>query len=107
MHELFSWCLNFLRKSGHQAVILDGETDARDRHAMVVKFRDNPACRVAVVSITAGGVGLEFTAADVVVFAELVDTSHWLLQARPPPGGIECTPHHTRPDMDGFAKLAC
>jgi len=37
--------------------------------------------RIAVVSITAGGVGLEFTSADVVVFAELVDMSSWLLQA--------------------------
>ncbi|CAN0497226.1 unnamed protein product, partial [Ectocarpus sp. 12 AP-2014] len=41
----------------------------------------NERCRVLVVSITAGGQGLDFTAASNVVFVELPESPAWLRQA--------------------------
>ncbi|KAK3259906.1 hypothetical protein CYMTET_31114 [Cymbomonas tetramitiformis] len=52
-------------------VRIDGSTDAADRHALVRSFRTDAHIRAALVSVTAGGVGLDFTAATAVVFVEL------------------------------------
>ena len=38
---------------------------------MVQRFRNEPALRVALLSVTAAGTGLDFSAASLVVFAEL------------------------------------
>ena len=52
-------------------VRIDGETDSQTRHEEVAKFQLSSDVRVAVVSVTAGGTGLDFSAASAVVFAEL------------------------------------
>jgi len=52
-------------------VRVDGETDPAARAAAVRAFREDARVRVALVSITAGGTGLDFSVASAVVFAEL------------------------------------
>jgi SWI/SNF-related matrix-associated actin-dependent regulator 1 of chromatin subfamily A len=60
---------------------LDGKTPMKQRQADVNRFQQNETCRVAVLSITAGGTGLTLTAASMVVFAELYWTPAQMLQA--------------------------
>jgi superfamily II DNA or RNA helicase len=70
---------------------LDGAT--RDRAARVARFQNDPECRVFLVSLKAGGLGLNLTAAEYVflldpwwnpaVEAQAIDRSHRIGQARP------------------------
>jgi SNF2 family DNA or RNA helicase len=70
---------------------LDGKT--RDRQACVDRFQSDPACPVFLVSLKAGGVGLNLTAAEYVflldpwwnpaVEAQAVDRTHRIGQTRP------------------------
>ncbi len=41
--------------AGAEYVRIDGATDHRDRRAAAARFRDDPAVRVALLSITAAG----------------------------------------------------
>ncbi|SAM04001.1 hypothetical protein [Absidia glauca] len=67
---------------------IDGDTKQTDRHAFCLRFQStdqqkdgvDPA-RVAILSITAGNVGLNFQAATTVVFAELYWNPSHILQA--------------------------
>ncbi|WP_190242651.1 SNF2-related protein [Hymenobacter lapidiphilus] len=69
---------------------LDGNT--RDRHKEVTRFQDTPELRVFLISLKAGGVGLNLTAADYVflldpwwnpaVEAQAVDRAHRIGQER-------------------------
>ena len=69
---------------------LDGHT--RDRAARVTRFNDDPGCPLFLVSLKAGGLGLNLTAADYVflldpwwnpaVEAQAVDRSHRIGQQR-------------------------
>ena len=52
-------------------VRIDGDTPPSERGEAVDRFRDDPSCRVALVSITAGCVGIDLSAAGTVIFAEL------------------------------------
>ncbi len=52
-------------------VRIDGSHDMLARRQAVRAFRDSPSVRVALLSITAAAVGLDFSSASVVVFAEL------------------------------------
>lgn len=70
---------------------LDGKT--RDRKKVVERFQTDDACRVFLISLKAGGLGLNLTAADYVfildpwwnpaVEAQAVDRAHRLGQTRP------------------------
>jgi SWI/SNF-related matrix-associated actin-dependent regulator 1 of chromatin subfamily A len=60
---------------------IDGRTPAVDRQPLVEVFQSTPTVRVAVLSITAAGVGLTLTAASNVFFAELFYNPGSLLQA--------------------------
>lgn len=70
---------------------LDGKT--RDRQARVERFQTDPACPLFLISLKAGGLGLNLTAADYVyildpwwnpaVEAQAVDRTHRLGQTRP------------------------
>jgi len=51
------------------------------RQSRLSEFNNNKFCRVLVVSITAGGQGLDFTAASNGVFVELPESPAWLRQA--------------------------
>jgi SNF2 family DNA or RNA helicase len=69
---------------------LDGKT--RDREACVDRFQNDPDCRLFLISLKAGGVGLNLTAADYVfildpwwnpaVEAQAVDRTHRIGQAK-------------------------
>lgn len=60
---------------------IDGKTNQGDRQMLCKKFQTDPSCRVALLSITAAGVGLTLTKATVVLFAELYWNPGSLLQA--------------------------
>jgi SNF2 family DNA or RNA helicase len=70
---------------------LDGKT--RDRAAVVDKFRTDPECRLFLISLKAGGLGLNLTEAEVVflldpwwnpaVEAQAIDRTHRIGQTRP------------------------
>eukprot|EP00980_Cylindrotheca_fusiformis_P029622 scaffold23625_cov137-Cylindrotheca_fusiformis.AAC.7 len=57
--------------TGH--IRIDGAVNSQERAVRVRKFQTSPKVRVAVLSMTAAGVGLTLTAATTVLFAEL----HW------------------------------
>lgn len=56
---------------GH--IRIDGSVNSKERAVRVKKFQTNSRTRVALLSMTAAGVGLTLTAASSVLFAEL----HW------------------------------
>ncbi|HEX3474642.1 MAG TPA: DEAD/DEAH box helicase, partial [Kofleriaceae bacterium] len=70
---------------------LDGQT--RDRKQCVARFHDDPACKLFLISLKAGGTGLNLTAADYVylldpwwnpaVEAQAIDRTHRPGQSRP------------------------
>lgn len=64
-----------------QHIRIDGSTPAGGRHALVAQFQKREHCRVALLSITAGGTGLTLHSASIVIFCELYWTPAMLLQA--------------------------
>lgn len=60
-----------LKGVGH--IRIDGAVSPADRASRVKKFQNKPQVRLALLSVTAAGVGLTLTAASSVIFAEL----HW------------------------------
>lgn len=52
-------------------VRIDGETPPQKRDALKNKFQENESVRVAVLAIRSAGVGLNFSSASLVIFAEL------------------------------------
>ncbi|VIO92396.1 Helicase conserved C-terminal domain containing protein [Brugia malayi] len=60
-------------KKGLRSIRIDGTTASRLRDEQCRLFQENDDVMVAVLSITAAGIGVTLTAASVVVFAEL----HW------------------------------
>ena len=79
-----------LEREGVAFEYLDGKT--HDRQARVVRFQEDPACRLFLISLKAGGLGLNLTAADYVfildpwwnpaVEAQAVDRAHRIGQTR-------------------------
>lgn len=90
----FTSLLGILRASltaeGIEHEYLDGKTD--DRQARVERFQSDPGCPLFLISLKAGGVGLNLTAADYVfildpwwnpaVEAQAVDRTHRIGQVR-------------------------
>ncbi|XP_020151028.1 uncharacterized protein [Aegilops tauschii subsp. strangulata] len=71
----------FLSEKEIKFVRIDGSALPRERKEAVDSFRLNPEVKVAIIGITAGGVGLDFSSAQNVVFLELPRSSSDLLQA--------------------------
>src|SRR5207248_1581714 len=79
-----------LETEGIPYAYLDGRT--RDRQARVQQFQDDPDCKVFLISLKAGGLGLNLTAADYVflldpwwnpsVEAQAIDRTHRIGQTR-------------------------
>ena len=62
-------------------VRIDGKTSQERRPEIVRQFQEDPTIRVAVLSLTACGVGLTLTAASHVIFAELYWVPGIMMQA--------------------------
>ncbi len=89
--SLLSIVRSRLDAEGVKYEYLDGRT--RDRAAKVEKFQTDPTCRLFLISLKAGGVGLNLTAAEYVflldpwwnpaVEAQAIDRSHRIGQTKP------------------------
>jgi SWI/SNF-related matrix-associated actin-dependent regulator 1 of chromatin subfamily A len=64
-----------------QYIRLDGNSSAETRKKKIDEFQEQFDIRVAILSITAIGVGFTLTAASTVIFAELFWTPAALIQA--------------------------
>lgn len=62
----FTSMLRLIHKELPTALYLDGEVSAMKRGEIVQEFQENPNCKVLLLSLKAGGVGLNLTAADYV-----------------------------------------
>jgi len=72
---VFSQFVQFLRlmrdrfqEQRHELAYLDGSS--QDRSAQVDRFQKDPNCRIFLISLKAGGYGLNLTAADCVILAD-------------------------------------
>lgn len=63
-------------------IVLDGSAPARDRHARIRQFKEKEDVRIALVSVTAGGQGVDLSAASVGVFVEMPPDVSWCRQVR-------------------------
>ncbi|PAV57958.1 hypothetical protein WR25_04407 [Diploscapter pachys] len=66
---------------GLRWIRIDGSTPNKDRGPLCKEFQTDPAVRVAILSISAAGVGITLTAASVVIFAELHFNPGFIVQA--------------------------
>ncbi|XP_058070254.1 uncharacterized protein LOC131219229 isoform X2 [Magnolia sinica] len=71
----------FASEKGIGFVRIDGSTLPRDRQAAVQTFKSSTEVSIAIIGITAGGVGLDFSSAQSVVFLELPKSASEMLQA--------------------------
>jgi non-specific serine/threonine protein kinase len=81
-----------LKEQGVQFEYFDGSTSVTDRQKAIDNFQSNPECRVFLISLKAGGVGLNLTAADYVyivdpwwnpaVEQQAIDRTHRIGQTR-------------------------
>lgn len=72
---------DFLGSKNTTYIRIDGSTPTSERSKCCEFFQNNPQCKAAVLSITAAGVGLNLTAAQLVLFGELYYTPGALTQA--------------------------
>lgn len=80
--DVLSQLDEFVRKKMKmETIMIDGQTPQHLRQGLCKQFQTQSKTRVAMLSITAAGVGLTLTAATVVVFAELYWTPGSLMQA--------------------------
>lgn len=62
---------NVLRTNSVDYIRIDGRIPTVKRQEYAHHFQDDEGCRVALLSITAAGTGLNLTAANLIIFAEL------------------------------------
>ena len=77
--------VNTLRKHfGQKAVAITGEVPASERQQLADRFQEDDSVQILAAQITAGGVGLNLTAARQVVFNDLdwVPVNHWQAEDR-------------------------
>ncbi|WZY80175.1 hypothetical protein YC2023_026559 [Brassica napus] len=80
-HKVLDGVQEFMCDKGIGFVRIDGTTLPRDRQLAVQTFKFSSEVKVAIIGVEAGGVGLDFSAAQNVVFVELPKTPSLLLQA--------------------------
>ncbi|GAV68280.1 SNF2_N domain-containing protein/Helicase_C domain-containing protein/HNH domain-containing protein [Cephalotus follicularis] len=80
-HKVLDGIEEFICEKGISFVRIDGKTLARDRQSAVLSFQSMNEVKVAIIGTTAGGVGLDFSAAQNVVFLELPQNPSSMLQA--------------------------
>ena len=67
MNALQAWALD----QGLEHVRIDGATSLAHRHARLRLFNKNASVGLALVSVTAGGQGIDLTAASTAVFVQV------------------------------------
>jgi len=70
-----------VKHEGHKYMSITGSTPPQVRQDNIVRFQTDPSLRVAILGITAAGVGVTLTAASTIWFAELFWTPAILIQA--------------------------
>ncbi|KGN63703.1 DNA annealing helicase and endonuclease ZRANB3 isoform X1 [Cucumis sativus] len=80
-HKVLDGLQELMCEKGIQFVRIDGTTLARDRQSAVLLFQSSAEVKIAIIGITAGGVGLDFSSAQNVVFLELPQSPSLMLQA--------------------------
>ncbi|KAG0605049.1 hypothetical protein M758_9G027500 [Ceratodon purpureus] len=79
--EVLNSVQTFVHSKGIEYIRIDGSTPAQDRLKEVSRFQLHPEVKLAIVGVTAAGVGLDFSAAQRVVFVELPKSASEMLQA--------------------------
>ena len=79
--EVLDGIENALKLARTKSIRIDGSTSMSERARLVDAFQKDPDISAAVLSVTAAGTGLTFTAANAVVFAELHWTPGVMMQA--------------------------
>lgn len=80
-HKVLDGVQEFLCENGIGFVRINGPTPARERHIAVTSFQSSKEVKIAIIGITAGNVGLDFSSAQHVVFLELPQTPSHMSQA--------------------------
>lgn len=70
-----------ISQKGYKYMRIDGNVSSEERHKRVNNFQEDAKTVVALLSITAAGVGLTLTASSTIVFAELHWTPGIMIQA--------------------------
>lgn len=68
-------------KANVHFIRIDGKTPVDTRGDAVHEFQSNALCKVAILSITAAGIGLTLTAANLVIIAEMAWSPSTMIQA--------------------------
>ncbi|THD25197.1 SWI:SNF matrix associated [Fasciola hepatica] len=79
--EVLDALSNTLSEKSVDHIRIDGRTNSEQRSVVCKKFQQEENCRVALLSITAAGTGLNLTSANLVVFGELFWNPGALVQA--------------------------
>ncbi|RHN66007.1 putative calcium/calmodulin-dependent protein kinase chromatin remodeling SNF2 family [Medicago truncatula] len=80
-HKVLDGVQEFICEKGVGFVRIDGHTLPRDRQSAVTSFRSSPEIKIAIIGVLAAGFGLDFSAAQDVVFLELPQSPTVMLQA--------------------------
>ncbi|EOY21978.1 SNF2 domain-containing protein / helicase domain-containing protein / HNH endonuclease domain-containing protein, putative isoform 1 [Theobroma cacao] len=80
-HKVLDGIQEFICEKGIGFVRIDGTTLPKDRQSAVLSFQSSNGVKIAIIGITAGGVGLDFSSAQNVVFLELPQSPSLMLQA--------------------------
>ncbi|XVF11849.1 hypothetical protein REPUB_Repub08aG0062600 [Reevesia pubescens] len=80
-HKVLDGIQEFICEKGIDFVRIDGTTLPKDRQSAVLSFQSSNGVKIAIIGITAGGVGLDFSSATNVVFLELPQSPSLMLQA--------------------------
>ncbi|XP_056175340.1 uncharacterized protein LOC115666019 isoform X4 [Syzygium oleosum] len=80
-HRVLDGVQEIICEKGIGFIRIDGNTLPRDRQSAVMSFQSSNQVKIAIIGITAGGVGLNLSSAKTVVFLELPPSPSWMLQA--------------------------
>lgn len=80
-HRVLNGVQEIICEKGIGFIRIDGNTLPRDRQSGVMSFQSSNQVKIAIIGITAGGVGLNLSSAKTVVFLELPPSPSWMLQA--------------------------
>ena len=62
---------SYVNRMKLRSIRIDGKVSHERRHQQVQQFQEDPNVKVAILSLTAAGVGLTLTATSNIIFAEV------------------------------------